>query len=70
MPELTRRRSSDAHEDCWHIYWGDIRAGTISVRYPDQSTVALQEAELTAPAAVPQHLLISESRLSQVCEEL
>jgi DNA-binding transcriptional LysR family regulator len=32
MPELTRRRSSDAHEECWHIYWGDIRAGTIEIR--------------------------------------
>jgi hypothetical protein len=32
MPELTRRRSTDAPEECWHIYWGDIRAGTIQIR--------------------------------------
>jgi hypothetical protein len=28
MPELTRRRSEDRH-DCWHIYYGDVQAGTI-----------------------------------------
>jgi hypothetical protein len=32
MPELTRRRSTDAPEECWHVYWGDIRAGTIQIR--------------------------------------
>jgi hypothetical protein len=32
MPELTRRRSPDAPEECWHVYWGDIRAGTIQIR--------------------------------------
>jgi hypothetical protein len=32
MPELTRRRSPDAPEECWHVYWGDIRAGTIAIR--------------------------------------
>jgi hypothetical protein len=32
MPQLTRRRSPDAPEECWHIYWGDIRAGTIAKR--------------------------------------
>jgi hypothetical protein len=32
MPELTRRRSPDAPEECWHIYWGDIHAGTIAKR--------------------------------------
>jgi hypothetical protein len=31
MPELTRRRSLDAPEECWHIYWGDIRAGAIQI---------------------------------------
>jgi hypothetical protein len=31
MPELTRRRSSDAREECWHVYRGDIRAGTIEI---------------------------------------
>jgi len=32
MPELTRRRSSDAREECWHVYRGDICAGTIEIR--------------------------------------
>jgi len=22
VPELTRRRSTDAREECWHIYYG------------------------------------------------
>jgi hypothetical protein len=32
MPELTRRRSSDAREECWHVYYGDVHAGTIAIR--------------------------------------
>jgi hypothetical protein len=33
MPiELTRRRSTDARAECWHIYYGDIHAGTIALR--------------------------------------
>jgi hypothetical protein len=32
MPEFTRRRSTDAPEECWHIYWGDIHAGIIEIR--------------------------------------
>jgi hypothetical protein len=32
MPELTRRRSADAREECWHIYYGDVRVGTIAQR--------------------------------------
>ena len=32
MPELTRRRSTDAREECWHIYHGDVHAGTIAIR--------------------------------------
>jgi hypothetical protein len=32
MPELTRRRSTDAREECWHIYYGDMHAGTIAIR--------------------------------------
>src|SRR3984893_13561835 len=32
MPELTRRRSPDAREECWHVYYGDIHAGTIAIR--------------------------------------
>ena len=30
MPELTRRRSED-RPDCWHIYYGDVHAGTIAM---------------------------------------
>jgi hypothetical protein len=32
MPELTRRRSADHREECWHIYCGDIHVGTIAER--------------------------------------
>jgi hypothetical protein len=32
MPELTRRRSADARDECWHVYYGDVHAGTISIR--------------------------------------
>jgi hypothetical protein len=32
MPELTRRRSLDAREECWPVYYGDVHAGTISIR--------------------------------------
>ena len=31
MPELTRRRSTDAREECWHVYYGDVQAGTIAI---------------------------------------
>lgn len=34
MPEpsnLTRRRSED-RQNCWHIYYGDVHAGTIAMR--------------------------------------
>jgi hypothetical protein len=30
MAALTRRRSTDAREECWHIYYGDV--GTIAKR--------------------------------------
>jgi hypothetical protein len=32
MPELTRRRSPDAGEECWQIFYGDVRVGTIAKR--------------------------------------
>jgi hypothetical protein len=31
MLALTRRRSLD-RQDCWHIYFGDVHAGTIAMR--------------------------------------
>jgi hypothetical protein len=31
MPQLTSRRSAD-RQDCWHIYFGDVHAGTIAMR--------------------------------------
>jgi hypothetical protein len=31
MPELTRRRYPE-RPDCWHVYYGDIHAGTIAAR--------------------------------------
>jgi hypothetical protein len=32
MPELTRRRSTDAREECWHVYYGYVHVGTIALR--------------------------------------
>ncbi|WP_063685486.1 hypothetical protein [Bradyrhizobium stylosanthis] len=32
MTALTRRRSDDEHQETWHIYFGDVRVGTIGVR--------------------------------------
>jgi hypothetical protein len=32
MPELTRRRSLDASDECWHVYYADMRVGTIAIR--------------------------------------
>jgi len=32
MPELTRRRSTDAREECWRIFYGDVQVGTIATR--------------------------------------
>lgn len=29
---LTRRRSTDAREECWQIYYDDVRVGTIALR--------------------------------------
>ena len=32
MPELTRRRSLDAPDECWHVFYGDVRVGVIAIR--------------------------------------
>lgn len=32
MTALTRRRDPEAREECWHIYYGDVRVGTIALR--------------------------------------
>jgi hypothetical protein len=32
MPALTRRRSADAPDECWHVFYGDVRVGTIAIR--------------------------------------
>jgi hypothetical protein len=32
MPELTRRGSPDAPDECWHVFYGDVRVGTIALR--------------------------------------
>jgi hypothetical protein len=32
MPELTRRREKEGHQQCWHIYYGDVHVGTIGER--------------------------------------
>jgi hypothetical protein len=32
MPALTRRRGPEAREERWHIYFGDVRIGTIAMK--------------------------------------
>jgi hypothetical protein len=32
MPVLTRRRSRDAHQEVWHVFYGDVRVGSIGER--------------------------------------
>jgi hypothetical protein len=32
MPELTRRRSPDRQQECWLIYYGDVKVGSIGIR--------------------------------------
>jgi hypothetical protein len=32
MPELTRRRSLDHRNECWHVFYGDVQVGTIAIR--------------------------------------
>ena len=32
MSELTRHRSIDAHEECWHVDYSDVHVGTIAKR--------------------------------------
>jgi hypothetical protein len=32
MPELTRRRNLEAPDECWHVFYGDVRVGTIGLR--------------------------------------
>ena len=29
MPQLTRRRDPDAHQETWLVYYGDVHVGTI-----------------------------------------
>jgi hypothetical protein len=31
MPDLTHRRYPE-RQDCWHVYYGDVHAGTIAIR--------------------------------------
>jgi hypothetical protein len=30
MPALTRRRDPEARQETWHVYYGDVRVGTIA----------------------------------------
>ena len=32
MAALTRRGSPDAPDEFWHVYFGDVRVGTIAIR--------------------------------------
>jgi hypothetical protein len=32
MSELTRRRSLESPDECWQVFYGDVRVGTIAIR--------------------------------------
>jgi hypothetical protein len=32
MPELTRRRNLEAPDECWHVFYGDVRVGVVAIR--------------------------------------
>jgi hypothetical protein len=32
MPALTRRRAQGVHQQCWHVFFGDVHVGTITER--------------------------------------
>src|SRR4051812_10504102 len=32
MPQLTRRRSDNAHQETWHIHYDDVRVGHVAQR--------------------------------------
>ena len=32
MPVLTRRRSRDARQEVWHVFYGDVRVGLLGER--------------------------------------
>jgi hypothetical protein len=32
MPALTRRRDPEARQECWQVFYGDVRAGWIGER--------------------------------------
>jgi hypothetical protein len=32
MPALTRRRDPEGHQEIWHVYYGDVKVGTIGIR--------------------------------------
>jgi hypothetical protein len=32
MPDLTRRRNLEVRDECWNVYYGDVRVGTIAIR--------------------------------------
>jgi hypothetical protein len=32
MPKLTRRRDPEGHQEVWHVYYGDVKVGTIGQR--------------------------------------
>jgi len=45
MPALTRRRSPDAREECWRIYFGDVHVSTIALTDAGTPTLALSVAQ-------------------------
>jgi hypothetical protein len=38
MSALTRRRSPDAHQETWQVYYGDVHVGTIGLRSGQPTT--------------------------------
>jgi hypothetical protein len=46
MPALTRRRNPDAPQEIWHVYYGDVRVGSIALRLGNPADTDLLGLEL------------------------
>jgi hypothetical protein len=73
MHALTRRRSTDAREDCLHIYYGDVHVGTVfagssPITFTSPASKAHQNSGLFAPPSLHglnAHTTLSDSRLGR-----
>jgi hypothetical protein len=44
MPQLTRRRDPEAHQETWRIFYGDVHVGTIARGVGNPNAASLGQA--------------------------